>query len=219
VTRQAKYRARERGFTLVEVLVSMALLGIIGAALGIVFSLGMRTILAPGASQDRLVAASDTIAFEQPFIQDVQRASCIHFPGNPQYSDGCAGESVPFQAQQAQCSGRSTLLCLEWPDLVSSGQCDMALYALSTNPVSRIAWEGSTETSTSFSGVTVQILSTSGSQPAGLDVLVTSDGPLPASPPATALANPPSITLDLQTLSAAWPTLPPSPSTVSTSPC
>ena len=64
-----------------EVLVSMALLGIIGAALGIVFSLGMRTILAPGASQDRLVAASDAIAFEQPLIQDAQRASCIQLPG------------------------------------------------------------------------------------------------------------------------------------------
>ena len=115
------------------------------------------------------MAASDAIAFEQPFIQDVQRASCIQLPGQPPVLRRLRRGDVPFH-QQAQCSGRSTLLCLEWPDLVSSGQCDMALYALSTNPVSRSAWEGSTETSTSFSGVTVQILSTSGSQPAGLDV-------------------------------------------------
>jgi len=217
VSRQARHRARERGFTLLEVLVSMALLGIIGAALGIVFSLGMRTILAPGASQDRLVAASDAIAFEQPLIQDAQRASCIQLPDDSQVPAACDVGKQPFQGR---CSGSAEMLCIEWPDLVNFDQCNVAVYALSSTPVSRSAWDGSTETSTSFPGVTVKVLGTSGSPPAGLDVRVTSDGPLPASPPASPLANPPSVILDLQPLASAWPTLPPSPAPgVSTSPC
>lgn len=167
MSRRARYRARERGFTLVEVLVSMALLGIIGAALGVVFSLGMRTILAPGASQDRLVATSDAIGFEQPLIQDVQRASCVHFPGISQPSDGCTGVSAPFQNQQAECGGNSSLLCLAWPDLVNSGQCDGAVYALSNNPVSRTAWQGSTETVTSFPDVAVTVLGIEDRRPRG----------------------------------------------------
>jgi prepilin-type N-terminal cleavage/methylation domain-containing protein len=220
VSVQRPTRAGQRGFTLVEVLVSVALLSIVATVLAVVFSLGMRTILAPGASQDRLDAASNAIAFEQPLIQDVQRASCIHFPDISQYSEGCDGESAPFQHQQGQCSGDVNVLCLEWPDLVNSGRCDMALYILSTNPISRIAWQGSSETATSFPGVAIKVLSTSGSPPVGLEVLVTSDGPLPASPPASPLANPPSVTLHLQALASPWPTLSAAPSAgVSTSPC
>ena len=64
MNRPARSRAGERGFTLVEVLVSLALLSIIGTVMGGVFSVGMSAILAPGASRDRLASASDAIAIQ-----------------------------------------------------------------------------------------------------------------------------------------------------------
>jgi len=217
VTRRARSRAGERGFTLVEVLVSLAVLSIVGAVMGVVFSVGMRAILAPGASQDRLAASSDAITVEQLLSEDVDRASCIHFPNAPQDSGSCDGSSLPFQGQ---CGRGADLLCIGWPDLANLGQCDMSLYALSANPISRTEWQGSAEATKTYPGVVVTILSTSAS-PLGLDVSVISDGPRPADPPASPLANPPSLTLDLQSLAAdQWPTLTPAPSgAVSTSPC
>ena len=214
--RRSTSRAGERGFTLVEVLVSLALLGIVGTVLGVVFSIGMRPLLAPGASQDRLGAASYAIAIEQPLTEDVHRASCIQYSGNPPVGS-CYLPTLP---NQAICS--SGPLCIWWPDLANSDQCDMALYTLSPNPGSRQEYSGSTETATTFPGVTVMIKSTSVSPlgALGMDVGITSEGPHPARPPASPLANPPTVTLDLQSLADVWPALPPSPSAgVSTSPC
>jgi prepilin-type N-terminal cleavage/methylation domain-containing protein len=221
VTRHARTRVGERGFTLVEVLVSLALLTIIGTVVGVVFSIGMRTILAPGASQDRLAAASNAIAFEEPLTEDMHRASCIYFPNVQQDAGSCDGtNNVHFQSD---CGAGSGLLCIEWPDLAANTtQCDVALYDLSAIPVYRQEWVGSTAVYTSFPGVSVTILGTSPGPPLELDVKVTSSGPHPASPPASPLANDPPLTLDLQSLTDLWPTLPPSAApapAVFTSPC
>ncbi len=132
-------RAGERGFTLVEVLVSMALLSIIGTVIGVVFSVGMSAILSPGASRDRLASASDAIAIQQLLAQDVHRATCVQVPSSGVYGS-CAAET-PSSQFDGQCT--SSELCIEWPDLATPGQCDMALYTLS--PVSRSAWSGGTE--------------------------------------------------------------------------
>ncbi len=132
--RRSASRAGERGFTLVEVLVSLAILSIVGTVLGVVFSIGMRTLLFPGASQDRLGAASYAIAIEQPLTEDVQRASCIQLPSD---QDGGTCDAGTFQGL---CSAGS--LCIGWPDLVHPDQCDMALYAVSANPVYRQEWQG-----------------------------------------------------------------------------
>lgn len=211
--RRSASRAGERGFTLVEVLVSLAILSIVGTVLGVVFSIGMRTLLFPGASQDRLGAASYAIAIEQPLTEDVQRASCIQLPSD---QDGGTCDAGTFQGL---CSAGS--LCIGWPDLVHPDQCDMALYAVSANPVYRQEWQGLdlNPTATTFPGVTVTNLNLSAAPP-GLDVVITSVGPHPASAPASPLANPPTITLRLQVLANPWPTLPPSPfAGMSTSPC
>src|ERR1017187_9919661 len=132
MSRPIRSRAGERGFTLVEVLVSLALLSIIGTVMGVVFSVGMSAIMAPGASRDRLASASDAIAIQQLLAQDVDRATCMQLPSSgvssPAVYGSCAWESPSVQFD-GQCS--SSELCVEWPDLATANQCDMSVYALS----------------------------------------------------------------------------------------
>ncbi|MGP8161006.1 MAG: type II secretion system protein J [Candidatus Dormibacteria bacterium] len=200
-------RAGERGFTLVEVLVSMALLSIIGTVIGVVFSVGMSAILSPGASRDRLASASDAIAIQQLLAQDVHRATCVQVPSSGVYGS-CAAET-PSSQFDGQCT--SSELCIEWPDLATPGQCDMALYTLS--PVSRSAWSGGTEggATTYMESLTASLTSgAAGSWPVVLDLSVTSTN--------SHLANPPTLTFDLQPLATKpWPTDP--VSDTGTSPC
>ncbi len=203
-------RAGERGFTLVEVLVCLALLAIVGAVMGVVFSLGMRAILAPGASRDRLDAASDAIAVQQLLATDVHRATCIAVPSatSPETFGSCATETSPFQGE---CSGSE--LCLEWPDLTSAGQCDAAIYSLGAQQVTRTAWLGGTGAGAISYPVVVTPSTPSapeGAWPVELQVTVTTTG--------AHLINPPSVSLDLQPLATvAWPTDP--VSDASTGPC
>jgi prepilin-type N-terminal cleavage/methylation domain-containing protein len=207
VTPRRGSRAGERGFTLVEVLVSMALLAIIGTVMGAVSSVGMRAILVPGASRDRLAAASDAIGVQQLLSTDVHRATCISIPSatSPGLFGSCEHETSPFQGE---CSVSE--LCLEWPDLTAAGQCDVAIYSLGAQQVSRAEWLGGTEAATISYPVVVTPSARSGAWPMELEVTVTS--------PNARLANPPSVTLDLQPLATvAWPTDP--VSDASSGPC
>lgn len=199
MNRPTRSRPGQDGFTLVEVLVSLALLSIIGTVMGVVFSVGMSAILAPGASRDRLVSASDAIAIQQLLAQDLDRATCIQVPSSGVYGS-CAKES-PSAQFDGQCTSLSEL-CVEWPDLATPKQCDMALYALS--PVSRSTWFGGTEggTTTYLETAIVNLTSaTAGSWPIGLGFEVTSTN--------SHLANPPTLSFDLHPLATEpWPTDP-----------
>jgi prepilin-type N-terminal cleavage/methylation domain-containing protein len=198
MSRPTTSRAGEQGFTLVEVLVSLALLSIIGTVMGVVFSVGMSAILSPGASRDRLASASDAIAIQQLLAQDVHRATCMNIPSSGVYGS-CATES-PAAQFDGQCT--SSELCIEWPDLGTPGQCDMALYTLS--PVSRSAWSGGTEGGATTYLETAKASLTpiaTGSWPVGLHITVTSAN--------SRLANPPTLSFDLQPLATEpWPTDP-----------
>src|ERR1017187_154742 len=194
--RPTRSRAGERGFTLVEVLVSLALLSIIGTVMGVVFSVGMSAILSPGASRDRLASASDAIAIQQLLAQDVHRATCIQDQGSS-VNGSCA-----WEAPAAQFDGQCILseLCIEWPDLVTPDQCDMALYTLSL--VSRSAWSGGTAggATTYLETATATLTPIApGSGLVGLDIKVTSAN--------SHLANPPTLSFELQPLATEpWPT-------------
>jgi prepilin-type N-terminal cleavage/methylation domain-containing protein len=215
VTPRRGSRAGERGFTLVELLVCLALLAIVGSVMGVVFTVGMRAILAPGASRDRLTAASDAISVQQLLSTDVHRATCIQFPSGGAYGSCAAeGASVPFEGD---CGDSD--LCFEWSDLVTANQCDVALYALS--PLSRSEWLGSSESGTASYPVTVTPTYPSepagawagpgaGTWPVSVDVTVTSSN--------ASLNNPSAVTLDLQPLATEpWPTDP--LTSASTGPC
>jgi len=130
VTRRSPRRNGERGFTLVEVLVSLALLVVISTIIAVVFSVGMHALLAPGASEDRLTASSEGIALEQVLTEDVHRATCVKYAQAPSSYGNCAGDFF-----NGQCPGSANVLCIGWPD--SGGGCGMAVYSLSTTPATR----------------------------------------------------------------------------------
>lgn len=210
MTARRASRTGERGFTLVEVLVCLALLAIVGAVMGVVFTVGMRSILAPGASRDRLTAASDAISVQQLLSTDVRRATCIAVPSatSSETFGSCVAETSPFQGE---CS--STELCLEWPDLTAADQCDVAIYGLGAQQVTRTVWlAGAPSGAVSYPVVVTPSAPSApaGAWPVELEVTVTSTG--------AQLVNPPSVSLDLQPLATvAWPTDP--VSAASTGPC
>ena len=207
MNRPTRSRAGERGFTLVEVLVSLALLSIIGTVMGVVFSVGMSAIIAPGASRDRLASASDAIAIQQLLAEDIDRATCIQVPSSGVYGS-CATRS-PSAQFGGQCT--SSDLCVEWPDLATPNQCDGALYALSP-ALARLGLAAPrAEHTTYLEAATVSLtFGGAGAWPIGLGITVTSTN--------SRLANPPKLSFDLQPLAThPWPTDP--VSDAGTGPC
>jgi hypothetical protein len=177
----------------VEVLVSLALLAILGTVMGVVFSVGMRAILAPGASQDRLEAASNTITLEQFLSEDVDRATCVYVP--PGWYGGCS----KIQAN-GDCANAD--LCLGWPDLAVPGQCDVAVYHFSTSPseATRTEWLGQEQgTTTTVSEIHVAVTPPPPGWPMPVDLTLRATG--------SQLANPPTVPLQLEPLAnQTWPT-------------
>jgi prepilin-type N-terminal cleavage/methylation domain-containing protein len=184
-------RAQQRGFTLVEALVSLALLAVMGVALGLVTNLGFRTLMAPGAASDRFAAVSGQMALAELLPLDVHQATCLEVP---QLSLVPSGNCGPLFA--TRCSP-SALLCTEAFD-PQSAECRLAVYVSSpANGVSRTVWANGSQQTVQVAAspvrVRASIANPSGSWFGELDLSIASVAP--------SLSNPPTTVLELQPLS------------------
>jgi len=116
-------RRSERGFTLIEVVVSIAILAIIGGVVASAFSVGL-SILKPGGPQTRLLAAHNLMVMEQTLGQDGARAACIQVPGGSKFGSCSA---TGFGA--VTCPSGD--LCFGWPQ-VSTATCHVVDYTVGT---------------------------------------------------------------------------------------
>jgi prepilin-type N-terminal cleavage/methylation domain-containing protein len=125
-------RCRERGFTLIEAVVSISVLALMMAAVAGAYALALRTIgtratstcpASAGCPTDRLAAAHDVSVFEQLLGQDGARAACIWVPsiGATKYGSCSAGFT-----KVTGCSSAS--VCIGWPQ-VSTSSCHVAVYS------------------------------------------------------------------------------------------
>ena len=102
-------RRGERGFTLIEVLVSIAILAIIFGSVAAAVQAGVRALGAGGAGA-RLTGSHDVIALEQQLGADIARADCI---ATPSQSTPSAGSSCSVSGFPTTC-GTNFLLCIAW---------------------------------------------------------------------------------------------------------
>jgi prepilin-type N-terminal cleavage/methylation domain-containing protein len=134
-------RYTERGFTLLEILVSLSVLALVAGAIAAAFTVGLAA-LAPGGSQARLAGAHDLSFLEQMLGKDGARAACITANGTvygkwPTTSATCTTSTGYGQVAACRANGSATL-CFGWPQLAgtwpsySSSYCEIAAY--STQP-------------------------------------------------------------------------------------
>jgi prepilin-type N-terminal cleavage/methylation domain-containing protein len=105
--------------TLIELLVSLSILGVIGVGLTAAVDAGLHT-LGAGGVPDRLRGSADAVALEQSLATDLARAGCVVTPA---VSLGACPQAMP-----AFCPG-DTPICVAWPD--PAGGCDAVRYRLS----------------------------------------------------------------------------------------
>lgn len=110
--------AGERGFTVIEMIITMAILTIVAGAIAAASVVGFR-VVGHGGPGDRLTGAHDQMTVEQELSRDVSRAACISKPGSSTYGT-CS--KVP----QSDCSALAgAFLCLAWPEATG---CHVAVY-------------------------------------------------------------------------------------------
>jgi prepilin-type N-terminal cleavage/methylation domain-containing protein len=126
-------RTSERGFTLIEAVVSIAILSIVAGTMATVFSVGFH-VVAAGGPKDRMTGAHDFMVLEQALGKDAARAACFQVQGTVygQTSSTCSSSSA--YGQVSGCS--SALLCIGWPD-VGESSCHVAVYVQSAGIVRR----------------------------------------------------------------------------------
>jgi prepilin-type N-terminal cleavage/methylation domain-containing protein len=115
-------RAGERGFTLIEVVVSIAILAVIGSIIATVFGVGVQ-VVAKGGPKDRLTGAHDFMVLEQTLGKDAARAACVQVADTVYGGTTCASS---FGHKEIAC-GSSAVLCIGWPD-VGESSCHVAAY-------------------------------------------------------------------------------------------
>jgi prepilin-type N-terminal cleavage/methylation domain-containing protein len=133
-------RPDEHGFTLIETLVSLALLALIAGVLGTVYTVGLRA-LAPGGPTARLGGADDFMVLEQTLGRDGSRAGCIQMQGLTVYgqtSSTCT-TTTGYGKVTTYCAPAvlpPAVLCFAWPqDSGSTWSCHVAVYIVSgTSP-------------------------------------------------------------------------------------
>lgn len=119
-------RGSERGLTLVEMLVVLAIVAVIAGSIGAVFSVGLQVVSATGP-QARLLDAHDLQILEQDLGRDGARAACIQLPSGTHYGS-CSHQFNSIAP--TECT--SSVLCIGWPQ-VSSGLCHVAAYGVGAN--------------------------------------------------------------------------------------
>ena len=117
------------GFTLVEVIVAMALVALIAAAIGGAFDISYR-VVAPGQAQDRLAGAHDQQRFEQNLGQDLSRAACVKVGGSGTAYGSCFQGFASNAVVSAACGAAKLIVCVGWPDVAQSS-CHIAAYTAS----------------------------------------------------------------------------------------
>lgn len=122
-------RSTELGFTLIEVLVSIAILTIIGGVVAAIYGIGLKSV-APNGPQGRLLGAHDLEILEQTLGQDGARAACFQLPptGTPNYGNCTHGFAT---VASADCP-KATSLCIGWVQ-VSDLSCHVAVYTVGAN--------------------------------------------------------------------------------------
>jgi prepilin-type N-terminal cleavage/methylation domain-containing protein len=116
-------RRDEHGMTLIELLVSVALLALLTGAVAAAVSIGYRTF-GPGGVTDRQQVATDVSVVQKSIATDIDRASCVVIPHSPAalVYGGCDGSYV-----QSDCT--AAVLCVGWPDFTSGvASCRVAVY-------------------------------------------------------------------------------------------
>lgn len=115
---------RQLGLTLIELLVSIAILATIGGSIAGAFAIGLK-ILSPGNAAARLTGSHDLLAFEQQIGADVARADCFVAPGQTSIPSGGCGASV--QKSPSTC-GTGYVLCMAYA-LPGSTTCHTIVYS------------------------------------------------------------------------------------------
>lgn len=117
-------RRGERGLTLTELLVALAVLTIVAGAIAGAFAIGIR-VLGSGGAQARLMGSHDLLAFEQQIGADIARADCLKAPNETTVPSGGCASSV--QKNPSSCGTGSYALCLAWY-VPASATCHTVLY-------------------------------------------------------------------------------------------
>jgi prepilin-type N-terminal cleavage/methylation domain-containing protein len=134
--------ARELGFTLIELIVSLAILAIIAGAIAATFSVGLR-VLARGGPQDRLAGAHDLATLEQVLGRDAARAACIQIQGGATVYGRASPSSGPCSSATGYgkvggCSTAPATFCFAWPQYTSPNwSCHVAVYTTASQIIMR----------------------------------------------------------------------------------
>lgn len=124
------WRRRQRGFTLTEVLISIALLALVGASLAGAFGVGLR-VLGPGGAQASLQTNNDVLAFEQQIGADVARASCLAAGSTLLPSGGCSTFETTVGGSPSKRCPVAYQFCVGW--YAPGNTCHAIVYASKSN--------------------------------------------------------------------------------------